>query len=615
MQECLIDPELALQIVEDDSNPIAYDTETNGLDITSIVVGYVITNNEYSIYVPVRHGGGGNIPNVNEFETALAAAFRERSRRGYLTVGHNLGFDLRVSLRHGVVLGSPLEDTQINEGMIDDRTIGYGLDDCCARHQVTAKLGTELYIELARRFGGMPDRKSMQHYWKIEGDNPKAVEYATGDGISTLELWASQQKLLDAEELRVPWQQECDLMPYVARAHHRGIKLNEEYAKDVDVTVKERLAEAKRVFSAGFNVRSPKEVESLYRANGYTDTDFDRTEKGKASFTEKWLETNEIGDKILAVRRIEKARDSFITPLVTTYNVKGRIHAVLHQAKSDEYGVAGSRFSCSDPNLQAFPKRNKEVGMLVRPLLCADEGFFLYEADVSQHEPRLFTHFSEEPDLVEGYRNGTVDIHDMASQQLGLPRDTAKRMAMGMLSMMWPKALAGHMRWDIPKAKTMHRAFLGAFPAIKTFQETAVGLFASTGYVKSIMGRIARLSSPKLSYQAVSRIIQNSAGDHLKYMLLRAFRFEDAHPDDIHILLTIHDSIIFQCRKGKEHLVRELIAILEATAQEAPFNFIIPVPFEVGRGDNWGQSSYGEKAGGVTIKDKNRWLTDLEEAA
>lgn len=602
MEQC-IDPELAIEIVREDSNCIAYDTETSGLTTDDIICGYVVTNNEYSIYVPVRHEAGGNIPNVEEFERDLAAAFTHRSKCGYRTVGHNIGFDLRSSARHSVFPNYPLEDTMVNEALIDDRTIGYGLDDCCNRHQVTAKLGGELYAELARRFGGLPDRKSMKHFWRMEGDHPLVVDYATGDGISTLELWAAQQRYLDEEDLRQPWELENKLFYYTARMHRHGVKVNDEYAARVEKELNVSIAEKKTVFEAGFNVRSPKEVEALYRANGYTDSDFDRTESGKVSFTEKWLETNEIGDKILDVRRLEKARDSFITPLIDTYNRKGRVHAVLHQSKSDEYGATGSRYSCSEPNLQAFPKRNKTVGKLVRPLLCADEGFELYEADVSQHEPRLFTHYSGEPELVEGYTNHTVDIHDVGTKRLELDsRDTGKRMVMGMLSMMYPKTLAMHMRWDIPKARAKHKQFMGAFPYIADFQKTAISLFKNTGYVRSILGRKARLPSAKMDYKAVSRIIQNSAGEHLKYMLLLAHQFEDKHPNDIQILLTIHDSIIFQARKGKLHLVKELIAILEATAQQEPFNLAIPVPFEVGRGDNWGESSYGEE-----IKDKRGW--------
>ena len=588
----LINPQLALDLVRCHYKPLAFDTETTGLTVNDKICGYVITSEEYSIYVPVRHEGGGNIPNIEEFERELNNAFDARSRLLLRTVGHNLGFDLRICLRHGVILRSPLEDTMINEAIISDINSGYSLDECCTRRKVTPKRGDELYAELARRFGGLPDRKQMGKFWKLEGDHPLVVDYATGDGISTLELWAAQQPLLDADDLRKPWQLECDLLPYVARIHHRGLKIDPEYAGKVVTDVEESIQEKSKVFVQGFNVRSPKAVEALYRANGYDDTRFARTDGGAFSFTEKWLETNDIGNAILSVRRLEKARDSFIAPLIDTHNVAGRVHPILNQSKSDDYGVAGVRFSCSEPNLQAFPKRNIDVGRVVRRLVVPDDGFVIEEADAKQQEPRLFTHYSGDPALVDGYRSGTMDIHDRASEVLGLDRDTAKRMAMGMLTMMSPPTLAGHMRWPLEQAREAHRKFLtDAFPAIKTFQDTAVQVFKRRGYVKTLLGRRAYMDDPRFAYRAVSRIIQNVGGEHLKLCLLRACQYEDAFPQDLQVLLTIHDSLLWQ--RNPSHPVGDLIRSIERVAEDLELS--VPIPFGLGSGKDWARASYGDK--------------------
>ena len=588
----VINPQLALDLVRCHHKPIAFDTETTGITITDKVCGYVITNAEYSIYVPVRHEAGGNIPNAEEFELELAKAFRDRGRLNFRTIGHNLGFDLRICLRHNITISAPLEDTMINEAIICDITRGYNLEDCSARRNVTVKKGSEVYAELARRFGGLPDRKQMKFFWRLEGDHPLVVDYATTDGIATLELWAKQQPILDNDGLRKPWQLECDLIPYVARMHHRGLKIDPEYSSHIMDDVGAAIAEASKVFVPGFNVRSPKSVENLYRMNGYKDDQFSRTDAGAVSFTEKWLGTNDIGNAILSVRRLEKARDSFITPLIDTHNVNGRVHPVLNQSKSDDYGVAGVRFSCSDPNLQAFPKRNVDVGRVVRKLVVPDEGFVIEEADAKQQEPRLFTHYSGDPALVEGYRSGTMDIHDRASQLLGLDRDTAKRMAMGMLTMMSPPTLAGHMRWDIEKARAAHRTFLtDAFPHIKVFQDTAVSVFKRRGYVKTLLGRRAYCDDPKFAYRAVSRIIQNVGGEHLKLCLLRACKYEDAFPDKVQMLLTIHDSLLWQ--RDPSHDPTDLIQSIEYVADE--LKIAVPIPFGLGSGKDWARASYGDK--------------------
>lgn len=586
-----INPDLALRIVRE-SPQIAVDTETTGLAVTDDVCGWVITDKDASVYVPVRHSGGGNVPQAEDFEAALNAAFANRGRLGYRTVGHNLGFDLRAAARRKVKLQGPLEDTMINESIIRDTNLGYGLEDSCIRRQVQAKKTSEIYAAIAARFGGIPDRKQMAHFHKMPGDDPVVVDYATGDGDSTLQLRDAQHPLLERDDLMRVWKLECDILPYVARMHSRGIRIDPDYSVKVKGDIEAAIKDAQSKFPAGFNARSPKDVEGLFRANGFIDKDFSRTEKGAVSFREKWLDNNEIGKLILGVRRLEKARDSFIAPLVETHNFGGRVFPILNQSKSDDYGVAGARFSCSEPNLQAFPKRNIDIGRIVRRLVIPDDGFVIEEADAKQQEPRLFTHYSEDPALVEGYRSGTMDIHDRASQVLGLDREVAKRLGMGMLTMMSPPTLAGHMNCDLETARTLHRRFLfDAFPLIKSLQDTVVSVFRNRGFVKTLLGRRAYCEDKRFAYQGVSRLIQNNGGDHIKLCVLRANQYEDAFPDNFQLLLTIHDSLLWQRDSG--HDVSELIRIIENVANE--MKLIVPIPFGLGSGPDWARASYGAK--------------------
>lgn len=595
----LIDPDLMLRIVREEKNPIALDTETTGLEHSDVVCGWVITNSTHSLYTPVRHEPGGNIVLVDDFEAALADAFRERSRLGFLTVGHNLGFDLRMAAKHGVKPWHPLEDTMINEALIYDLTVGYGLDDCSKRRNVTVKLGDELYRLLASRFGGLPDRKQMKNFWRLEGDNPVVLDYATGDGVSTLELRNVQQALLDEYGVRKPWKLECDLLPYLARMYSRGIKVDMEYgaalmSDDDPRSLKLQIKKAQEAFTPGFNVRSPSELEALYRANGFTDAQFDRTTQGKPSFTEKWLENNDIGKAVLSVRRLEKARDSFILPLIQTNNSNGRVHPTLNQSKTDEYGVAGARLSCSGPNMQAYPKRNKLIGKVVRPLIIPDEGKLIYELDYQQQEPRLFTHYSEQPELLAGYREGTIDFHDRTNDILfgGKDRDTAKRLGMGVLTMLGAAELARRINSTEEEAKRLKNIALDdAYPEIRDFQRAVIKKFKDRGWVKDILGRVAWLENSRFAYQGVSRVIQNGGGEHMKTGLLRVNQLEDANPDDFQTLLSIHDSTIFQT--GREDLAAEAQRLLEGVAQEPDFNLLVPIPVDVGFGKNWSEASYG----------------------
>jgi DNA polymerase I-like protein with 3'-5' exonuclease and polymerase domains len=167
--------------------------------------------------------------------------------------------------------------------------------------------------------------------------------------------------------------------------------------------------------------------------------------------------------------------------------------------------------------------------------------------------------------------------------------------------MMSPKTLAMHMGYSIEQARTDHSSFLNdAFPAIRDFQQLAVRVYKDRGYVKSILGRRAWCRDRRFAYQAVSRIIQNCGGDHMKTVLLRANQYEDVFPDALQNLLTIHDSAIWQRDPG--HDPHELIRIMENVPHEPDFSLIVPIPFELGSGHHWSEASYGPK-----LKGKKGW--------
>jgi DNA polymerase-1 len=282
---------------------------------------------------------------------------------------------------------------------------------------------------------------------------------------------------------------------------------------------------------------------------------------------------------------------SFITPLIDTHNQNGRVHPLLNQSKGDESGVIGGRLSCQDPNMQAFPKRNKVVGKVVRQLIIPDFGE-LSEADFKQQEPRLFAHFSEDRNLLAAYlADPPLDIHDVSSSILSLPRDVSKRLGLGILTGMGYQALADHMGWTFDEAKRAHNTFLGdAFPGIKDFQTDAKKTMISRGYVRTLLGRRCTVDDNRYAYKAVSRIIQGSGADHTKTALLIACEYCESESDNIDLLMTIHDSFISQHTDRKYR--DELSALLANVATK--MGVMIPIPVEVGTGSNWSEASYGK---------------------
>lgn len=612
--------EQLLRVVRE-AREIAYDTETSGLDWKiHHPIGYVVTSSDFNAYIPIRHGGGSNlldhqcgplrtatdsIVHTHQFERELTKAFQVRRERGFLTIGHNLKFDMHMSAKHGIMLGRDCEDTSINAAMLDEFAKSFSLENCAIAAGVTPKKGTELYKHMAALFGAKDEKGIMGRFWELPGNDQLAVEYAMGDGTTTLELRAAQIVKIREEGMGVIHNVESQLIWTIFRMERRGIKVDMTRIAEVEKEVERQLILVRSKLPKNFNSRSPVAVK-LY-LEGHGKTDWPMTEpsskfpNGQPSFNEKWLKTFPEGKAIVSERKLSNLDNSFLTPLKTEHTFNGRVYSSLNQMKGDEYGTISGRFSSSQPNLQQIPKRDKELGRLFRSVFVPDEGMDFYEADYSQCEPRLFAHYSREPALMDGYsRNPPMDMHHIVSQNFGVERDpTAKRMNMGILTGMYPPTFAAHMSWSLERATDEWNKWFALFPGIKDFQESATGLFKSSGYIYTILKRRCRMDHPRFAYRATSRIIQGSNADIVKYKLLQVDKWLESINDIIHLLMTVHDSYNWQAPKGSqgEKLSKEMVDMF-CDVQTAPFSLRVPFIMDVGSGPSWAIATYGELAGG-----------------
>ena len=599
---------------------LAFDTETSGVDWKrNQPIGYVFTPDSIdSVYIPIRHGGGGNLADpsvaplknpddtivIHQFEKELKRAFEDRDRNGLLTIGHNLKFDMHFAANAGVILNRQVECTQTNEALLNEHAAGFGLDDCAKRRKVTLKRGEELYAHMAQKFGGAIHRNQMANYWRLPGNDKLGSEYAAGDGITTIEVWHSQQ--IDKKEQPVDispvWQLEAELIRTVWRIERRGIRIDTDRAEEVKRELLGKISDLMSSLPESFNVRSPSDVRKLCEAAGRTDWPLTapstRFPSGQPSFTEKWLNTFEEGRRVVAIRESTNLINSFLAPLIERHMFQGRVHPSLHATAIDDFGTISGRFSCSNPNMQQIPKHNKELGKLFRSIFVPDMGMTLFEGDYSQCEPRLFAHYSAEPALVDGYSAVPPrDMHRVCADLLGVDRDTtAKRMNMGLLTGMQVNTFSQHMGWDTDEAKKMFDMWMGMFPGIAKFQKQAKYAMQSRGYVRTLLNRMCRMDDARFAYKATSRIIQGGNADIVKKKLLDADKFLESEGDKIQLLMTIHDSFLWQgvMDESGTKTVNELKALL-VDVQSPPFNLRVPFKMDIGSGANWSEATYGGK--------------------
>lgn len=603
-------PDFALAMVES-ARVLAFDVETTGLDAhKDRVCGYVVANASHSLYIPVRHQGGNMFADPVPFERELARAFAKRSRLGLRTIGFAIHFDLWMAAKEGVLLGPPLEDCQLNEVLLrDDRGKAYDLDTRAKDYGLPGKAEGALYealqpfaLEDKGKRAREPGRHNMAYFHRLPGDHPLVIEYAEGDGRTTFDLWEKQQPLLDAtlgagENLRRVWKLESDLIPYIAAVRRRGLKVDIPYGVEATDRVNEEKTNRRRAMNvpADFKSKSPLQVANWLFDNGVTF--LPTTPTGKWSTRRSVLERLEAGRRVLDLRKCETVQSGFITPLTQKHAQNGRVHPELVQSANGMAGTHTGRFSSREPNMQAVPKRDKFLGQIVRPLILPDEGMLIGEADVSQQEPRMYAHIAREPVLLKGY-NATpfVDVHTITAQLLGINRDSAKTLGLSLFNGMGAVTLSERLNIPAPDARKLRWDFFDAYPYIRRFTQDAPEIARERGYVRTILGRRAYFDDN--FHMAVSRVIQGSAADQMKTALLQALQYCEATPD-IQILLTIHDSILFQCRIGTD--LSEFRRVIEdmrnlyqiENGKKIPMR--IPFPVEIGLGRDWSQASYGPK--------------------
>ncbi len=117
-------------------------------------------------------------------------------------------------------------------------------------------------------------------------------------------------------------------------------------------------------------------------------------------------------DAVLEFRGLQKLETTFILPtLALAKRNGGTIHPRWKLTR-----VKSGRVACEDPNLMAFPSRDK-IGIRVRDCFVARPGMVYISADFSQIEPRVAAALSEDPRLLEIYRTGR-DIYTETARSL-----------------------------------------------------------------------------------------------------------------------------------------------------------------------------------------------------
>lgn len=581
----------------------AFDVETNGLDWKRChVCGYSISNGSEAVYIPVRHSSS-NIEHVDRFESRLA---RDICSHPGKIVGHNIKFDAHFSQNHAIYLGNKQICTMVNEALLDENRRSYSLENVAKTYDIEPKKGKELYEHISKQFGCKSTRDSMGHFHRLAGNDPLAVEYAAGDTLSTYQLYQAQKKEIYRQELDTIWGVESELTHVLQKMERRGIRVCPEATAEVKHQIDDMLIEAyddvPMVDSNGeiklYNVRSGKDLKEYFELCEIDDWPMTAPTKthpnGQPSFKQDWLSLTPEGIAILNVRKLSNLKSMFLDR-VDDHIYNSKIHTTFNQTRGETHGTRTGRLSSNYPNMQQIPKRDEQIGKIYRSIFVPGDNYIHVEFDYSQAEPRLYSHYSGEPSLLKGYTSQPyVDMHSVAAEYMNVKRSVAKNLNLGMMYTMGAAKLATKLGIPYEEALAIVKRWHRTFPRVSGFTKKAETVGRERHYVKTILGRRKRFDHPDYCYRAANAIIQGGSADILKYKMVEIDRWIEAnHYDEVvRMILTIHDSILFEVHKDYQHLIKEIKQIME-NVQSPPFNLRVPFIADGKWGINWSDATYG----------------------
>jgi len=508
--------------------------------------------------------------------------------------GQNLKYDILVLKKYGVELQPVGFDTMLASYVLDPEG-RHNLDDLAALH-----LGrkTLKYAEL------VGTGKSAISIFDVEPC--KLSDYGCQDAEIALKLSHTLKEQLDQspELLDVCRKLEFPLVRVLADMEHQGVSIDTDHLDRTAVTVNHELTGlTERIYEAAgetFNIDSPKQLGHILfevlklPARKATKTGYSTN----VQVLEELALLHPIAADLLEYRSLQKLKTTYIEALPKMLNAAtGRLHTSFNQSIT-----ATGRLSSSNPNLQNIPIRTLLGKEIRRAFIPSDRENLLLSADYSQIELRIAAELSDDPMLIEAFRN-REDIHAATARvifdtQEVTPemRRKAKEVNFGVLYGIQPFGLAQRLGITQKEAKAIIDTYMSKYPGMFSSLQTTVEEARKRGYVTTLMGRrrfVPDLNSPNANIRkAAERVtmntpIQGTAADIIKYaMCAISQRLQEEKFRSV-MLLQVHDELLFEMPSDEQERLSRLVVecMVDAASKCGVSN--VPVEVETGTGKNW----------------------------
>jgi DNA polymerase I-like protein with 3'-5' exonuclease and polymerase domains len=575
---------------------IAIDLETRDPGIKDTGPGYIRKNGEvvgiavavdgWKAYYPIAHE---TPPNMDK-GIVTKWLKKQCSYENINYIFHNAFYDVGWLTAMGVDIKGKIIDTLIAAPLVDENRFRFDLNSLAKDYLKESKSEAQLY-EAAKMWGLDPKGEM----WKLPASH--VGEYAEQDAAVTLRLWHHLKKEITSQNLINIFELETDLFPVLFKMKQKGVRVDldkaERIKNDLQKQENKLLQSIKKLSGTSVEVWAAASVAKAFDA---LQIPYDRTPTGQPKFDKNFLSSHDspLAKMVVECREINKARTTFIES-ITKHSYRGRIHAEIHQMRSDQGGTVTGRFSYSNPNLQQIPEKDCEWGIF----------------DYSQQEPRLVVHyaslrhFTGAGKFVDSYQEDeTTDFHTMVSEMADIPRKQAKTINLGLFYGMGKGKLMSQLGVNLETASELLASYNERVPFVKQLMNDTMNKAGKKGYLSTLEGRRCRFdqweptnewgqkSLPLAeaqqqygehmikrawTYKALNRLIQGSAADQTKKAMLEL----DKEGYLAHI--QVHDELDFSVASDADKA--KIKDIMENCVELA-----VPSKVDVECGDNWGDA-------------------------
>jgi DNA polymerase-1 len=443
--------------------------------------------------------------------------------------------------------------------------------------------------------------------WGEQSASPYGISAHPGLLLLDLQRFMTEQ-LTGAGLLPVFTDLELPLAPVLANMEKRGVAIDPpafaSFLDEVRIDLEGLNTRIHELAGRPFNIRSSQQLSDVLF--GVLQLPQAGKTKGGATSTsqealEKLTGKHPIIEAILEFRKLEKLRSTYLEPLPRLADKDNRIHTTFNQT-----ATATGRLSSSNPNLQNIPIRGP-LGSRMRACFVAAPGKLLVSADYSQIELRVLAHLSEDPTLLEAFRNNE-DIHARTAGLLfDLPLDevtpdmrrNAKTINFGIIYGMGPQKLAQEMHITMKEAKAFIERYFERLSKLKAFYDTIEEDAKQNGYVSTMAGR-RRLTPDILSSnnqlrsqarrQAINTRLQGSAADIIKMAMLAVERDPELKGLEAELLLQIHDELLLEAPEANAEAAGKRLAALMSGIKPGGEELGVPLAVDWGAGLSWNQA-------------------------